>query len=83
MSDQFDWIERNHYVAAVVLLGLEELKSKGLVVGGFDIDIPSLQQIKARAEMEGFVPPTKDEIAAFTQYLSRGGGAEKDFEEWQ
>lgn len=62
-------VDRTMFVAACVLLGFEELKEKGLVEGGFDVDRAGIEAIVRCGRAQGFDEPCTTETEAATEAI--------------
>ena len=78
MNDDKMVIDRDVFVAANFFLAANELKEKGLIDGGPDIDKKGLLAIVKLGKSMGFDEPSKDEIKSIAYYMREGGKWEKE-----
>lgn len=71
-------IGRAEYVACKLMLEAEELRKRGLLAGGPEINQKKMNTLVQAAEGLGMKEPTKEEIDEFVDYMAYGGRFESE-----
>ena len=56
-------VDREMYITAWVIYYLEELKEKGFVSGGYDVDMEGIEAIMVIGRKENYKEPNEKEIS--------------------
>lgn len=61
------------YHLSLFFIAITELRDRGLVAGGPDVDLEMMRAIKTVGKRAGLREPTQDEMRQLTDYMRSGG----------